>query len=368
MRRSRRRVTLTMVMMLVSLPAVVRVQRKGDSPRPPQREWQVVGGPVGNARYSPLAQINAGNVKEIAGAWMTRLGGTLRQATPIVKNGVMYVATSDRMMYALNARTGAIIWERQLDQASGPRGVAIADDIGLVFVPQTNGRLDGSVTAVSAETGEVQWTHTLDPDPITGRRSGVSAAPAYANRLVIVAGTGGDDGRRCPIVALDVKTGKEVWRFYTVPGPGELGHDTWPQDNDTWKWGGGAVWTTPAVDADLGLVYIGVGNASGDAFGVGPLNAHPTLSSQPQPALAGEKRPGDNLFTASVVAIDLKTGKYRWHYQLTRHDIWEMDVATPLVLFETSVEGQPRKGIAAMRTDGNLFLLDRATGVPLFAG
>ena len=296
---------------------------------------------------------------------MTRVSGTLRQATPIVKNGLMFVSTSDRYVYALNAKSGAIAWEKRLDQATGPRGLAVADDIGLVFVPHTNGRLDGSVSAVSAENGEVVWTHTLGPDPVTGRRSGVSAAPAYANGIVVIAGTGGDDGQRCPVVGLDVKTGRELWRVYTVPAPGERGHETWPTDNESWKFGGGAVWTTPAVDPDLGIVYIGTGNASGDKFGVGPLNAHPLLSAQPQPALAGEKRAGDNLFTASVLAVDLKTGAYRWHYQLTRHDIWEMDASTPLVLFDASIGGQVRQGLAAMRTDGYLFLLDRRTGAPL---
>jgi alcohol dehydrogenase (cytochrome c) len=361
----RRPAALAAAALLMLMTTLVAGQRSDQSRRPRPREWQVVGGPIGNSRYSPLDQINSDNVKKLGGAWMTRLNGTLRQATPIVKNGVMYLSTSDQSMFALSAKTGAILWEQRLEQATGPRGVAVADDVGLVFVPQTNGRLDGSVSALSAENGSVLWTQTLGADPATGRRSGVSAAPTYANGLVIVAGTGGDDGRRCPVVALDVKTGKEVWRFYTVAGPGERGHDTWPQNNDAWKFGGGAVWTTPAVDAELGLVYIGVGNASGDAFGVGPLNAHPLLSEQPQPALAGEKRPGDNLFTGSVVAVDLKTGRYRWHFQLTRHDIWEMDVSTPLVLFDATIDGRTRKGLGAMRTDGYLFLLDRATGVPL---
>jgi quinohemoprotein ethanol dehydrogenase len=356
---------LGIVAALLLGPGLLALQRPRQPQGPPPREWHVVGGQPGNARYSTLDQINSTNVTKLGGAWMTRLSGTLRQATPVVKNGVMYLSSSDRSVYALNAKTGAILWEQRLQQVPGPRGVAVADDVGMVFVPQTNVRLNGSVTALSAENGSVLWSHTLAADPVTGRRSGVSAAPTYVNGLLIVAGTGGDDGQRCPVVALDVKTGKEVWRVYTVAGPGERGHDTWPQDNDAWKFGGGAVWTTPAVDPELGLVYIGTGNASGDAFGVGPLNAHPLLSAQPQPALAGEKRKGDNLFTASVLAVDLKTGAYRWHYQLTRHDIWEMDVSTPLVLFDTVGGGPPRKGIAAMRTDGYLFLLDRSTGTPL---
>src|SRR5205809_2028496 len=152
---------LGIVAVLLLGPGLLALQRPRQPQGPPPREWHVVGGQPGNARYSTLDQINSTNVTKLGGAWMTRLSGTLRQATPIVKNGVMYLSSSDRSVYALNAKTGAILWEQRLQQVPGPRGVAVADDVGMVFVPQTNVRLNGSVTALSAENGSVLWSHTL---------------------------------------------------------------------------------------------------------------------------------------------------------------------------------------------------------------
>jgi alcohol dehydrogenase (cytochrome c) len=147
-------------------------------------------------------------------------------------------------------------------------------------------------------------------------------------------------------VALHAKTGKVAWRFDTVPPPGEFGHDTWPKDSDVWRKGGAGVWMAPAFDPDLGLVYLGVGNAV--------------------PQWGGAPRPGDNLFTGSVVALDINTGKLRWYYQLVHHDLWDHDLGTPLVLYEATIHGEKRQALAAMRTDGYLFMLDRKTGKPLF--
>ena len=141
------------------------------------------------------------------------------------------------------------------------------------------------------------------------------------------------------------KTGRKAWDWFAVAGPGENGHETWPKNTDAWKTGGGAVWLVGAADPDLGLVYFGTGN------GV--------------PQYAGDTRAGDNLYLCSVVALDIKTGKLRWHYQTIRHDIWEADIAESPVLFDAQVAGRPRKAIAAMRTDGYLFMLDRETGKPL---
>ena len=155
--------------------------------------------------------------------------------------------------------------------------------------------------------------------------------------------SGGDGGLRGRVTAHDAKTGKEVWRFYTVPGPGEFGHDTWT--GDSWQTGGGAVWTQPALDPDLGLLYLNTGN--------------------PWPSYNGSTRGGDNLFTASVVALDARTGKYRWHNQLVRHDIWDFDPPTPLILFDQVYDGQMRKAIAAHTKQGWVYILDRVTGKPL---
>src|SRR5262249_27328492 len=145
---------------------------------------------------------------------------------------------------------------------------------------------------------------------------------------------------------LDGKTGAVLWTFYTIPGPGEFGHDTWPQDSDVWQRGGAGVWQPPAIDPELGMVYFGTGNAA--------------------PQYAGEARPGDNLFSMSVVALVLRTGKYRWHFQALHHEMWDSDIGSAVVLYDTVLEGRPRKALAVIRLDGYVFMLDRETGKPLF--
>ena len=218
------------------------------------------------------------------------------------------------------------------------------------------GTADAHVVALNEKTGEQVWSVPMgDSLPVKGEDNPsaaltttgeyVSGAPTYAKGMVITGMSDGDHGVRCRIVAMDAKTGKKMWEFFSVPGPGDKGHETWPQDNDEWKRGGGGLWNTADIDPDLGLVYFGVGN--------------------PVPQWGAEVRKGDNLFTDSVVALDLKTGKYRWHYQVVHHDLWESDVATPLVFYDATVGGKTVKALGAMRTDGYLFLLDRKTGKPV---
>jgi alcohol dehydrogenase (cytochrome c) len=236
--------------------------------------------------------------------------------------------------------------------------VVVGGDLGLVFAVQ-NG---GAVTAVHAESGNPVWTQILVPDPANEQRPNITAAPVYASGVVLVSAAGGDSGRRGWVGALDAKTGTELWRFYVVPDPGKPGSETWPK-NDLWRYGGGGVWSPVAVDQELGLVYFGTGNPNGNPKGI--EGQHPTKHPGPHPSHAGDTRPGDALFTASVVALDLKTGTYRWHFQLTPHDIWDMDIPNPVVLYDTTLGGRPRKAIAVMRTDGYLFVFDRVDGSPL---
>src|SRR5262249_8510285 len=154
-----------------------------------------------------------------------------------------------------------------------------------------------------------------------------------------------DNGWRGQVVALDPKTGSEAWRFHVIPAPGEKGHDTWPQNSQVWQRGGGAVWLVGAAGPGQNTRYYATRNRG--------------------PPVAGEVRPGDNLYLCSVVALDAKSGKLKWHYQVIRHDIWEADIAISPVLYDAEVEGRSRKAIAAMRADGALFMLDRETGKPL---
>ena len=197
--------------------------------------------------------------------------------------------------------------------------------------------------ALDQKTGNVRWKQEVGEDVPGNLRKYITAPPLYYNGLVYATVSGGDGGLRGRITAHEAKTGKEVWRFYTVPGPGEPGNDTWA--GDSWKSGGAAVWTQPALDPDLGLIYLNTGN--------------------PWPSYNGSTRAGDNLYSSSVVALDAKTGKYRWHYQIVHHDIWDFDAPTPLILFDQTYAGQPRKAIAVHTKQALVYILDRVTGKPL---
>ena len=325
-------------------------------------EWAGVGGDLTQARYSTLTAINRDTVQRVGGVWMSDEfdSSALSRATPIVIDGVMYL-TAGPWIQALDARTGKTLWkyrsdERQVEGTAlmnalaqaetlktpvrlpAAGGVAVGEE--LVFAGLTG----GEVIALDARTGTPQWRHHLGDNPPRKGES-VSAPPVYARGVVVAGLANGDFGVRGRIVGMDVRTGKERWRFYVVPGPGEYGYDTWQRDNDAWMRGGGGVWLPGAVDADLNIVYFSTGN--------------------PVPMTGGEIRGGNNLFTSSIVALDLMTGRRRWHYQFVHHDIWDADIAVAPVLFDATIGGRARRGVAAMRSDGYLFLLDRASGEPL---
>ncbi|HUQ53526.1 MAG TPA: PQQ-binding-like beta-propeller repeat protein [Gammaproteobacteria bacterium] len=317
----------------------------------PTANWITNGGNLYNQRYSPLARINKDNVATLRPAWRTHLNGSgteskySGQAQPIVYDGVIYVPTGANDVFALDADDGKILWtyEAHLDAnitviCCGwlSRGVAIGD--GKVF----SGQLDGKLVALDHATGKVVWSIQAETNQ---DGFSITGAPLYYDGLVITGFAGGDRAARGRVKAYDAKDGKLVWTFYTIPGPGEVGHDTWPANNDTWKYGGAAVWQTPAVDPELGLVYFSTGN--------------------PGPDLIGSVRPGDNLFSVSMVAIEAKTGKYRWHFQQVHHDLWDYDSPNPVVLFDATVDGRLRKGIVEIGKTGYVYILDRETGKPL---
>jgi PQQ-dependent dehydrogenase (methanol/ethanol family) len=305
------------------------------------KSWPLHGGASGNTRYSTLDQINTGNVKTLGAVWSFDLKDETSKGPPVVADGMMFVAAAGGHVTALDAKTGAVKWS-YLPKGPGidarNRGLAVGG--GKVYF----GLTDGSVSAVDEKTGEFAWTTYIGDGPA---RFGmfVSAAPTYADGKVMVGLASGDAGIKGRFVALDAKTGKLVWQFNTIPLPGEAGHDTWPADGDAWKNGGAGVWVNPAVDPVLGIVYFGTSNAS--------------------PQYGGEVRPGDNLFTATMLALDIKTGKEKWHFQALHHDIWEGDLGTPPMLFDQTFEGKTRKAIGVLRTDGYLFTLDRETGKPI---
>jgi alcohol dehydrogenase (cytochrome c) len=214
--------------------------------------------------------------------------------------------------------------------------VGIGD--GRVYV----GQLDGKLVALDQRTGAAAWSVQAER---WQAGFSITSAPLYYDGLVITGFAGAEYGIRGRVKAFDARTGSPAWTFYTIPGPGELGHDTWPQDNEVWQHGGASVWQTPAVDPELGLIYFSTGN--------------------PGPDYNGAVREGDNLFSASIVAIDAKSGTYRWHFQQVHHDIWDFDGPSPVVLFDLQIDGTLRKGIAQASKTGWVYILDRTNGEPL---
>src|SRR5438128_11016960 len=318
---------------------------------PAGKDWVTNGGNLTNQRYSTLTQINTTNVKQLKGAWRTRLKGSgvggkySFEASPLVKNGIMYVVTCNNDVFALNAKTGEILWEywSGIDQKISTvccgwvnRGLAMGE--GLLYF----GQLDANVVALDMKTGKVKWK-----TPIEKWENGytITSAPPYDEGLVYSGISGGEFGVRGRVTALDAKTGEIKWRWYTLPGPGERGSETAPPGTGHSMRGGATVWNTPALDPQLGLLYFAAGNCG--------------------PDYDGSMREGDNLFCTSMVALKAKTGEYVWHFQQVHHDIWDYDAASPVVLFDTVIDGKPRKGIAEAGRTGWVYILDRTDGKPL---
>ncbi|MEH7883390.1 PQQ-dependent dehydrogenase, methanol/ethanol family [Bacillus sp. JJ1609] len=315
----------------------------------PKDNWVTNGGNTYNQRYSTLDEINSKNVRDLKGEWVTSLGSGFEfkysgEASPVVYNGIMYIITGADEVSAIDVKNGEKLWTykpeiEDLDTVCcgwTSRGVAIGD--GLVYV----GLLDARLVALDQKTGKEVWTTKVE-DWKKGYT--ITSAPLYYNGKVYTGLAGGEYGIRGRVTAFDAKNGKELWRFYTIPGPGETGHETWPSDNESWKHGGAPVWQTPAVDPELGLLYFSTGNAA--------------------PDLDGSKREGDNLFSSSIVAIDAETGKYKWHFQEVHHDIWDLDSPNPVVLFDVEKDGKKEKALAQAGKTGWIYILDRTNGKPL---
>src|SRR5688572_8906001 len=329
----------------------------------PTASWPTNGGNLFNQRYSPLKSITRDNVVQLKGVWRARLNGsgTAPQysgfAAPVVHEGVAYISTGANDVFALSLDGGEILWqyEARLDPnitsvccGWNNKGVAISED--KVFI----GQLDGRLVALDRSSGKVAWSIQAER---WQENFSITAAPLYVRPvqkdrpyeslegMVLIGFAGGDRGTRSRLKAYDAKDGRLIWTFYTIPGPGEPGHETWPKDNDAWKYGGAAIWQTPAVDLELGLVYFSTGNAA--------------------PDYNGAFRAGDNLYAASMLAIELATGKYRWHFQQVHHDIWDYDAVNPVILMDVNIAGRTRKAIAEVGKTGWAYILDRENGKPL---
>ena len=341
---------IVLVSLAVALAATLHAQspvtsaRIQASAKEPQN-WLTYSGHYNGQRYSTLDQITPANVKNLTLEWVFQvrsLGAADKfEATPLVVDGVMYTVSPPNDVVALDAATGRQFWRYNytVAQAARPccgrvnRGVAILGN--SLFM----GTLDGRVIALNAKTGEVQWNVAIDR-PEAGYA--LTVAPLVVKDKVIVGPAGGEFGIRGYVLALDPKTGKELWRFYTIPAPGEPGSETW--SGDAWKRGGGPIWTTGSYDPELNLMYWGVGN--------------------PGPDWNGDGRPGDNLYTDSVIALDPDTGKLKWHYQFTPHDEFDYDATQVPVLADIrwQEQGQARKVLMSANRNGVFYVLDRATG------
>ncbi len=291
--------------------------------------------------HSPLSQINADNVKDLVPVWSFSTGVTEgHQAPPMVNDGMMFVSTPQNQVIALDAATGTEIWRyvRELPEDLTQlhptnRGVALYGD--KVYMAT----VDAGVVALDAKTGEVVW------DKIVGdyTEGFYSTLSLLAARGKIVTGmSGGEYGIRGYIVALDAETGAEAWKTYTIPGPGEPGHDTWK--GDSWKTGGGSVWMQGNYDAESQLAYFGTGNG-------GPWMP--------------DTRPGDNLYTTSVIALDINTGEIKGHHQYHWNDAWDWDEVSAPLLIDFERGGQKTKGLIHAGRNGYLWSLERTAEGPI---
>jgi alcohol dehydrogenase (cytochrome c) len=333
------RVTLALLLAAGSLAAQVSFDRLVRADREPQN-WLTYSGSLASQRYSPLNQIAADNVKNLEQAWIFQARTTEKfEVSPLVVDGVMYLVQPPNDIVALDAASGRIFWiysynpspQARLCCGRVNRGVAILGD--TLFM----GTIDAHVVAIDAKNGHPLW-NTPVADPEAGYA--ITHAPLVVKDKVLVGTAGGEYGIRGFIAAYDVHTGKEAWRFYTIPGPGEPGHETWK--GDSWKQGGGSVWVTGSYDPDLNLTYWGVGN--------------------PGPDWNADQRPGDNLYTDSVVALDADTGKLKWHFQFTPHDDFDFDAVQVPVLADIDWKGAPRKVMLWANRNGFEYVLDRTNG------
>jgi alcohol dehydrogenase (cytochrome c) len=312
---------------------------------PVMEDWPMYNGDYTGRRYTGLKQVTPANASQLQVKWVfhTRTPGTL-QLTPIVVAGVMFVAGSNDM-FALDATTGRTLWHHTravstglIDDASGHinRGVAVLGT--RVYMETDNAHL----ICLDARSGNQIWDVPYAPG---NKNYGATSAPTIVKNKVLVGTSGGDDGVRGFIAAFDAETGKEVWRLWTIPAPGEPGSESWP--GDTYLHGGATTWMPGTYDPKLNLLYWGTSNAS--------------------PDFDGSVRPGDDLYTACVLAIDPDTGKLKWHFQFTPHDVNDYDAVETPILIDRVYKGQPRKLLVQANRNGFIYILDRTDGKFLFA-
>src|SRR6185437_2035187 len=308
-------------------------------------DWLSYHGNYDGQRFSSLTQITPANLNRLAVAWVfhTQEAGPL-EGTPVVAAGVMFM-TAGNDAYALDAATGKLLWHHSraitlglVDDASSHhnRGVAV---LGTRIYMETD---NAHLLCLDARSGNLIW----DVLYATGNKNyGATSVPLIVKDKVLVGTSGGDDGVRGFLAAFDAQTGKELWRFWTIPGPGEFGNDSWP--GDSYLHGGGTAWMPGTYDPELNTVYWGTGN--------------------PSPDFDGSVRPGDDLYTSCLLALDPDTGKLKWYFQFTPHDLYDYDAEQTPVLADANFEGRPRKLVVLAQRNGFFYILDRTNGKYLYS-
>jgi quinoprotein glucose dehydrogenase len=338
------------------------------------KDWISVGGDRGCTRYSTLDQINRSNIDQLELSWTFRTGelvdgkGRTIECTPVAVDGVVYITTANRRVIALHGESGEILWEFDPAQQGPPAGPLASGGVNRGVAYWSDGKAngqrrilhgtsDGRLFCLDAATGRPDpnfadrgakdLREDIDRD-ISRLGYGPTSAPAVCGDVVILGVSNGEGpGLAAPgdVRAFDVRSGRQVWRFHTVPRPGEVGHETWK--GDSWINRGGAnAWGGASVDTERGLVFAALGSAAFDFY--------------------GGDRHGDNLFANCVVALDAKTGQRRWHFQTLRHDLWDHDLPVYPNLVTVVLEGQSVDAVAQVTKTGFVYLLDRETGRSLF--
>jgi alcohol dehydrogenase (cytochrome c) len=342
-----------LIVVLVAAGALALAQSTGGLPvtyerllkaRAEPANWLTYSGDYRSHHYSTLKQITAENVHGLRAKWIYQMHKQKVESTPIVVDGVMYVTRPPSDVIALDAETGRALWtyEHRLPGrvyvccGEVNRGVAILGD--TLFLTT----LDAKLIALDARAGRVLWNKEIADPSLNYTATG---APLAVKDKVIAGIAGGEGGIRGFLDAYDARTGERVWRFWTIPAPGEPGAETW--EGESWRFGGGSTWLTGSFDPELNLLYWGTGN--------------------PGPDYNGDVRPGDNLYSCSLLALDPDTGRLKWHFQLTPHDTRDWDATQVPVLLDATVDGKLRKLVVMPGRNGFYYALDRQTGEFLFA-
>ena len=323
-----------------TISASIDVQPQDLLVHPPAANWISYNGDYTGRRFSALAEVTPANVSQLRAQWVFHIRETTGlEVTPVVVNGVMFV-TSANDAFALDARTGRAIWhyarpvtEGLIDDASQHHNRGVGVWRSRIYLETDNAHL----LCLDARSGHILWDV---PYAVGNKNYGATSAPLVVKDKVIVGTSGGDDGVRGFVAAFDAQTGKRAWRFWTIPAPGEPGSSSWP--GQLYLRGGGTTWMPGTFDPDLNTIYWGTSN--------------------PAPDFDGAPRPGDDLYTDCVLALDPDTGKLKWYFQFTPHDLFDYDATETPVLIDADYQGQPRKLLVQANRNGFLYVLDRASG------